>query len=63
MVMGGDLCSEGREFESQHRIQHGHFFTYICCKHCNVCLGGENKRKHFVHQIITTKGAVGLRMV
>ena len=32
MVMGGDSCSEGRGFESQHCIQDGHFFTYICCK-------------------------------
>ena len=21
-----------------HRILDGHFFTYICCKNCNVCL-------------------------
>ena len=25
MVMGGDLCSIGREFESQHHILDGHF--------------------------------------
>ena len=28
MVMG-DSCSKGREFESQHHILDGHFFTYI----------------------------------
>ena len=38
MVMGGDLRSEGHEFESQHSILDGHFFTYICCEDCNVCL-------------------------
>ena len=38
MVMGGDLCSKGHEFESQYRILDGHFFTFICCKNCNVCL-------------------------
>ena len=38
MVMGLDLQSEGCGFESQHRIQDGHFFTVIC-KHCiRVCL-------------------------
>ena len=25
MVMGGDSCSEGRGFKSQHRILDGHF--------------------------------------
>ena len=25
MVMGGDSCSEGRGFESRHRILDGHF--------------------------------------
>ena len=25
MVTGGDSCSEGRRFESQHRILDGHF--------------------------------------
>ena len=29
VVMGGGSCSKGREFESQHRILDGHFFTYI----------------------------------
>ena len=29
MVMGGDLCSKGSEFESRHRILDGHFFTYL----------------------------------
>ena len=35
--MGGDACSEGSGFESQDRILDGHFFTFICCKICNVC--------------------------
>ena len=29
MVMGGDLRSRGRGFESQHRILDGHFSHYI----------------------------------
>ena len=38
VVMGRDSCSEGRGFESRYRILDGHFFTYICCKNCIVCL-------------------------
>ena len=46
MVMGDDSCSKGRGFESRRRILDGHFFTFICCKNCNVCLKKtENKRK------------------
>ena len=29
VVMGGDSCSKGHEFESRHRILDGHFFTYL----------------------------------
>ena len=39
MVKGGDLKSEGCEFESRHRILDGHFSHFNCCKNCNnVCL-------------------------
>ena len=38
MVVEGDLCPECRGFESQHCLLDGHFYTYICCKNCNVCL-------------------------
>ena len=38
MVMGRDSRSEGRGFDSWYRILDGHFFTYICCKNCIVCL-------------------------
>ena len=38
VVMGRDSGSEGRGFESRHRILDGHFFTYICSKNCIVCL-------------------------
>ena len=38
MVMGGYSRSEGCEFVSLHSILYGHFFTYICCKNCTVCL-------------------------
>ena len=44
MVMGGDSCSKGREFESRHRILDGHF-TFICCKSCNVSLNGRKLMK------------------
>ena len=37
VVMGGDSCSEGREFQSKHHILDGHFHIPICCKICNVC--------------------------
>ena len=37
MVIGGDSCSKGRGFTSQHCILNGTFFTFICCKNCNVC--------------------------
>ena len=46
MVMGDDSCSKGRGSESRRRILDGHFFTFICCKNCNVCLKKtENKNK------------------
>ena len=45
MVMGGDSCSKGRGFESQRHILDGHFFTFICCIDCNVCLKRRNKQK------------------
>ena len=38
MVMAGDSGSKGCEVESQYRILDGHFFTFNCCKICNVCL-------------------------
>ena len=39
MVMGDDSCLRSRGFESQCCILDGlDFFTFICCKHCIVCL-------------------------
>ena len=38
MAMGRDSRSEGRGFVSRHSILDGHFFIYICCKNCIVCL-------------------------
>ena len=32
VVMGGDSCSKGHEFESLNCI-----LALICCKNCNVC--------------------------
>ena len=39
-VMGGDSCSEGRGFESQHSKLDAHLSALICWKTCNV----ENKK-------------------
>ena len=38
VVMGRDSHSEGCGFDSWYRILDVHFFTYICCNNCNVCL-------------------------
>ena len=38
VVMGRDSFSKGCGFKSLHHIMDGHFFAYICCKNCNVCL-------------------------
>ena len=38
VVMGGESCSKGREFESWHHILDGHLFTFIGCKNCNLYL-------------------------
>ena len=38
VVMGGDSCSKGRVFESQHHVLDGHVYTF----NFNVCL---NRRK------------------
>ena len=35
LVMGRDLHTKDRGFESWHHILDGHFFTYNCCKNCN----------------------------
>ena len=41
VVMGGHSCAKGCEFKSRHHILDGHFFTFICCKNCNVCSKGR----------------------
>ena len=38
VVMGGDSCSKGHEFEFWHCIKGCTFFTFIFCKNCNVCV-------------------------
>ena len=38
MVMGGDSCFNGREFESRHHILDGHFFTHISVFKLVMCL-------------------------
>ena len=37
VVMWGDCCSEGHDFESQHRKLYGHF-SYLFAVNCDVCL-------------------------
>ena len=29
VVMGGDSCSRGHQFESQHRVLEGYIYTFI----------------------------------
>ena len=38
VIMGGDSCSKGCEFESRHYILDGHFSHLFFEKNCNVCL-------------------------
>ena len=42
VFMGGDSCSEGCGFKSQHCILDG-LFALIRCKNCIVCLKDEIK--------------------
>ena len=69
MVMGRDSHLEGCGFESRHRILDGHFFTYICCKNCNVCLKrpkineieagvGPFLKKTFLNNLIASKAII-----
>ena len=37
VVIGGDSCLRGREFESQHLILDGYFSHFCCCQSCMVC--------------------------
>ena len=45
MVMGGDSSPEGHEFESKHRILHGHFSHIFDVKLYCLFEKYENKRK------------------
>ena len=38
VIMVRDSRSKSCGFKSRHCILDGHFFTYICCKNCIVCL-------------------------
>ena len=47
MVMGYNSCLRGHEFESPCRTLDGHFFTFICCKNCNIYLKRQKiNKKH-----------------
>ena len=45
MVMGGDSCSEGHEFESQHYILDGHFSHIFVVRIVMFVLKDKNNRK------------------
>ena len=53
MDRGGDSCSKGCGFESQHRILDVHFFALLSCNNCNVCLKKKkiNEKESGVGQI------------
>ena len=34
VLIGGDSCQRGHEFESPCHKQDGSFFTFMCCKNC-----------------------------
>ena len=43
VVMEGDSCNKGCEFESWYHILDGHYFTFICCKIVMCFSKDENK--------------------
>ena len=43
VVMGGDSCSKGCEFESWHCILDGHFFTYLFVVKFVACVFEKTK--------------------
>ena len=45
VVMWGDSCSKGREFESQHHILDGHFSHLFVVRIITFVCKDENKRK------------------
>ena len=45
VVMGGDSCSEGHGFESQHHILDGYFSHLFVVKFVMIVGKDENKRK------------------
>ena len=42
LVLGGDSCSEGREFKSKHRIMDGHFSHMFVVK---IVMSKKDKNK------------------
>ena len=50
MVMGGDSCSKGCEFESQHSILDEHFSHLFVVKIVMCVRRDENKRKNLKNQ-------------
>ena len=52
VTMGGDLCFDGRGFESQHHILDGHLFTFLCCKNCIIRFVLILERRSFNSKVI-----------
>ena len=64
MVMGGDSCSKGCEFESWHRILDGHFFTYVFVVKLVMCLKRRTINSlHFRFMKFTTTGEQDIAFV
>ena len=45
VVMEGDSCSKGSEFESQHHIMDGHFFTYLFAEKIVILFENDEKNE------------------
>ena len=43
MVMGGDSCFKGCEFESRHRILNGHF-SHLLVERIVMCVGNDENK-------------------
>ena len=74
LVMGRDSLTQGRGFESWHRILEGHdiFFTLISCKNCIVCWkrpkinekeAGDGPFKKLPEHLYPTSGSLRFALV
>ena len=57
MVMGGDSCCNGCEFESWHHLLDGHFFTFFVVKIVMCALKDKiNEKEAGVAHFLTKRG-------